>query len=110
MENPHEVEIVNRWQAADRPQQEVNGDGGSRKRPRRAIENTPAVQNPVQPQLGATPGAGRGGLNLRPRGRGGNKKATTSVTHSSRVIELTDENEEDMEPQTGIGSASFWQS
>jgi hypothetical protein len=107
MENPHEVEIVSRWQAAERAQQEVNGDTRSRKRPRRAIENTPASQTSMQEtQIGAS----RVTANLRSRSNGNKQKTKSSTNTAARVVELPDEEEEDVENFAGSGSASFWRS
>lgn len=39
MENPQETEVINRWQATEQDRQDKNTGTGSRKRPRRAIEN-----------------------------------------------------------------------
>jgi hypothetical protein len=107
MENPNEVEIISRWQAAERAQQEVNGDTSSRKRPRRAIESTPAAQPSLQETQVST---GRVTANLRSRGDRNKQKTNSSTTAAARVIELPDDEEQEVENFTGSGSASFWRS
>jgi hypothetical protein len=103
MENPLEDEIVRRWQATERAQLESNGDAGSRKRPRQAIENrTTSV-----PQLASIQARSVPKLRSRTtsaRKSKGKSSTTSTSTSTSRVVELTDGEGDEVEAHIDLDS------
>lgn len=92
MENPQETEVIKRWQAADQDRQVANVETGSRKRPRRTIENGTANGTlSFVEELAETSNTSR-------RSAASKKKATNtqSRTRPKEVIEVNGEVEEEI--------------
>jgi hypothetical protein len=100
MENPHEAEVIKKWQASEQERQDAN-TGTARKRPRRAIENgTPAGGGSLSfiEELAESSNTTR---------RPASKKKATNAQSRSRNTDIIEVDEEVAE-EVGSGMLGFF--
>lgn len=105
MENPQETETIKRWAIADQERQQqqdvANTTGGSRKRPRRAIENGNTL--PFVEELAESSGTGTARKTMAASKKKKDPSAQSRTRTQTRVAEIV-EVEEDAEEVEEVGS------